>query len=117
MSESGQTWRREFKAHPAEARQVREWVDTRLGHPDAPQVANELFVSVLASGTETVRMTLSTAGSRARVTAAGSVELKLHHSHGPGFFIVHGLTTLSGLNTDGKGLWAQLDSKTERTEQ
>jgi hypothetical protein len=113
MSESGQTWRREFKAHPAEARQVREWVGIRLAHPDAPQVTNELFVSVAASGTETVQITLSTAGQRARITAAGSVELSLLHSHGPGFSIVSALSTQSGVNTDGRGLWALLTLKDE----
>ncbi|MFI2757852.1 hypothetical protein ACH5A3_03080 [Streptomyces echinatus] len=92
-------------------------MNARLEHPDAPQVANELFISVLASGSPAIDMTLSTAGQRARITAAGSVELKLHHSHGPGFHIVSGLSSLSGLNTDGQGLWAQLNSKTERTEQ
>ncbi|MEU6651258.1 hypothetical protein ABZ904_17895 [Streptomyces sp. NPDC046900] len=113
MSESGQSWRREFKAHPAEARQVREWVGIRLAHPDAPQVANELFVSVLGSGTELVEMTLSTAGSRTRVVAAGSAELSLLQSHGPGFSIVNGLSVTSGLNTDGRGLWAHLDTARE----
>ncbi|MFF3871184.1 hypothetical protein [Streptomyces sp. NPDC001978] len=116
MSETGQTWRREFKAHPAEAHHVREWVGIRLDHPDAPQLANELFVSVIATGTETVEVTLSTSGSRTRVTAAGSVELSLLQSHGPGFTIVSRLSVTSGLNTDGRGLWAQLDTKTERTE-
>ncbi|MBL1104959.1 hypothetical protein JK361_10195 [Streptomyces sp. 5-8] len=113
MSESGQTWRRVLEAHPAEARLVRRWVGSRLEHPDAPQVANELFVSVLASGSPVIDMTLSTAGQRARITAAGAVELKLHHSHGPGFHIVSGLSSLSGLNTDGQGLWAQLTLKDE----
>ncbi|MET8114050.1 MULTISPECIES: hypothetical protein [Streptomyces] len=113
MSETGQSWHLEFKAHPAEAHRVREWAAYRLSHPDAAQVANELFVSVLASGTQTVEMTLSTAGRRARITAAGSVELKLHHSHGPGLSIVASLSTHSGVNTDGCGLWAQLTLKDE----
>ncbi|MDI1452929.1 hypothetical protein NHG22_03665 [Streptomyces sp. ATE26] len=116
MSESGQTWCREFQAYPAEARLVRRWVGSRIEHPDASQVANELFISILASGTARIHMTLSTAGHRARITAAGSVELKVHHSHGPGFHIVSGLSALNGLNTDGRGLWAQLETKTERTE-
>ncbi|MGW0136222.1 hypothetical protein [Streptomyces sp. NPDC003299] len=113
MPETGRSWRREFQAHPAEALLVRQWVGSRLEHPDAPQVANELFISVLASGSPVIDMTLSTAGQRARITAAGLVELKLHHSHGPGFLIVSGLSTLSGLNTDGQGLWAQLTLKDE----
>ncbi|MDC2953406.1 hypothetical protein PO587_02930 [Streptomyces gilvifuscus] len=113
MSESGQSWRLEFKAHPAEARRVREWAATRLVHPDAPQVAHELFVSVLASGTQTVRMTLSTAGSRTRLMAAGSVELSALQSHGPGYLIVSALSAQSGLNADGQGLWALLTTKDE----
>jgi hypothetical protein len=111
MPETGQSWRLEFKAHPAEARRVREWVSSRLAHPDAPQVANELFISVLAAGTETVRMTLSTAGPRAQISAAGSVELSALHSHGPGFSIVSSLSTVHGITTDGQGLWALLTTK------
>ncbi|MFE7029430.1 hypothetical protein ACFU9Y_03905 [Streptomyces sp. NPDC057621] len=108
MSETGQSWRLEFKAHPAEARRVREWVTSRLGHPDAPLIAHELFVSVLSAGGPTVEMTLSTAGPRIRITAAGSVELRALHSHGPGFLLVSALSDHAGLNTDGQGLWAQL---------
>ncbi|WP_413757222.1 hypothetical protein [Streptomyces sp. MMBL 11-3] len=111
MPETGQSWRLEFKAHPAEAHRVRQWVGSRLEHPDAPQVANELFVSVLATGTQTVEMTLSTADSRTRLTAAGSVELKIHHSYGPGFLIVSALSSQSGVTTDGKGMWALLSTK------
>ncbi|CAL9458016.1 hypothetical protein SUDANB15_02559 [Streptomyces sp. enrichment culture] len=113
MSETGQSWRLEFKAHPSEARRVREWVASRLTHPDAPQVANELFVSVLASGAQSVEMTLSTADSRIRIASAGSVELRALHSHGPGFLIVSGLSAQSGLTTDGQGLWALLSTKGE----
>ncbi|MET7847640.1 hypothetical protein [Streptomyces avermitilis] len=117
MPESGHTWRREFKAHPAEADSVRRWVACRLEHTDAPQVANELFISVLSTGSPVVEMTLSTAGSRARMTAAGSVEMSALQSYGPGFRIISGLSALSGVNTDGQGLWAQLTSKTQGTEQ
>ncbi len=111
MPETGQSWRREFKAHPVEARQVREWVATRLEHPYAAQVAHELFASVIATGTEAVEMTLSTAGPRIRITAAGSVELSVLHSHGPGFQIVSALSAQYGVNTDGQGLWALLSMK------
>ncbi|MEU6181147.1 hypothetical protein [Streptomyces coeruleorubidus] len=113
MSETGQSWRLEFKAHPAEAHRVREWVGSRLEHPDAPQVANELFLSVLASGAPVVEMTLSTAGPRAQIRSAGSVELSILHTHGPGSLIVSGLSAQSGLNTDGQGLWALLTTKDE----
>ncbi|MFC4609707.1 hypothetical protein ACFO9E_18080 [Streptomyces maoxianensis] len=71
-------------------------------------MANELFISVMATGTPVVQMTLSTAGTRARITAAGSVEMSLLHSHGPGFAIVSGLSALSGITTDALGVWAQL---------
>jgi hypothetical protein len=56
-------------------------------------------------------MTLSTAGDRTRITAAGSREMSLLHSHGPGFYIVSGLSTLSGTTADGLGVWAQLTAK------
>ena len=111
MSETGQSWRLEFKAHPSEARQVREWVASRLMHPCAAQVAHELFVSVLATGTEAIEMTLSTAGLRMRIMAAGSVELSVLHSHGPGFQIVSALSAQCGVNADGQGLWALLSIK------
>lgn len=113
MSESGQSWRREFKAHPAEARQVRQWVGARLERQDAQQIAHELFVAVMTTGSETVEMTLSTAGTRVRIASAGSVELGLRHSHGPGFRIVNGLSAQSGTNTDGHGLWALLSARDE----
>ncbi|MFD8072139.1 hypothetical protein ACFV3E_05750 [Streptomyces sp. NPDC059718] len=111
MPETGHTWRIEFAAQPTEAPMVREWVSLRLDHPDAAQVANELFVSVLSTGSPRVEMTLSTAGRRSRITAAGSIEMSLRHSHGPGFAIVSALSTLYGLNTDGLGVWAQLTSE------
>lgn len=113
MSETGQSWLLEFQAHPAEASRVREWVRSHLEHPDAPQVANELFVSVLASGTQMVEMKLSTAGSRIQLTAAGSQELSALHSHGPGFLIIKGLSTQTGVITSGLGLWALLTVKDE----
>lgn len=113
MSETGHSWRLEFKAHPAEAHRVRQWATTRLEHPDASQVAHELFVAVLATGTRAIEVTLSTAGSRVRISVAGSVELSILHSHGPGSLIVSALSAQSGLNTDGRGLWALLTMKDE----
>lgn len=111
MPETGRSWTLEFEATPAQAPSVRQWVALRLKHPDAPQVANELFVSVLAAGSPKVEMTLSTAGDRNRITAVGSIPMSVLHSHGPGFTIVSGLTTLYGLNTDGCGVWAQLTTE------
>ncbi|MEU1366628.1 hypothetical protein ABZ454_10885 [Streptomyces sp. NPDC005803] len=78
---------------------------------DAAQVANELFLAVMATGTPTVEMTLSTAGTRSRITAAGSRELVLRHSHGPGFTIVSGWASMSGTCADGRGVWAQFTVK------
>ncbi|MEU6449579.1 hypothetical protein [Streptomyces sp. NPDC046979] len=76
-------------------------------------MANELFLSVLSTGSGTVAMTLSTAGFRTQISAAGSVELSALHSHGPGSSIVSGLSALNGVTTDGQGVWALLSSKDE----
>jgi len=108
MSESGQTWQRAFKALPVEAAGVRAWTDTRTPHPDAPQIANELFVALLHSGADIIEMTLSTAGDRTRITASGHLPLRTRHSHGPGRRIVTGLAQSTGLTVDECGLWAQI---------
>lgn len=108
MPESGQTWQKPFKAEPIEARHVRLWVAGRVKHPDAPAVANELYIAVLGSGAPVIELTLSTAGTRIRITAMGYDPLSLLYSHGPGWAIVTGLTTLAGITTDECGLWAQL---------
>ncbi|MFD5796351.1 hypothetical protein ACFWIO_23035 [Streptomyces diastatochromogenes] len=79
-----------------------------MKHPDAPLIANELFVAVLSSGAAAVDMTLSTAGSRIRIIATGPHPLPLTSSHGPGWALVSGLADLTGLSTDECGLWAQL---------
>jgi hypothetical protein len=108
MSESGQTWQRAFKALSVEAAAVRTWIGTRTPHPDAPQIANELFVALLHSGTDTVEMTVSTAGDRTRITASGHHPLRTRHSHGPGRRIITGLAQSTGMTVDGCGLWAQI---------
>ncbi|MFD6413928.1 hypothetical protein [Nocardia asteroides] len=56
-------------------------------------------------------MTLSTAGPRTQIVAAGSVQLSALHSHGPGCLIVNALSAQSGLNTNGQGMWALLTEK------
>jgi hypothetical protein len=73
-----------------------------------PLVANELYVAVLGAGAPVIEMTLSTAGTRIRITALGQDPLSVLHSHGPGWQIVNGLCHLAGLTTDECGLWAQL---------
>jgi hypothetical protein len=110
MSETGSTWQRAFKAHPSEARAVRAWTTDRTRHPDASLVADELFLAILASGTDAVEMELSTAGDRLKVTATGHERLSLRHSHGPGWRIIDGLSRINGVTTDEHGLWAQLDT-------
>ncbi|MBU5946825.1 hypothetical protein ACPCAJ_02285 [Streptomyces griseoincarnatus] len=109
MPESGHTWRKAFKGEAREAAHVRLWTTGRVTHPDAPAVANELFLSVLGSGAPAIEMTLSTAGTRIRITAEGPDQLTVLHSHGPGWRIVAGLSAQSGLTTDGRGVWAQLE--------
>jgi hypothetical protein len=108
MPESGHTWRKSFKGEPIEAAHVRLWTAGRVTHPDAPLIANEVFVAVLGSGAPAVEMTLSTADTRIRITAEGPDPLPLRYSHGPGWAIVSALAALTGLTTDERGLWAQL---------
>lgn len=108
MSESGQTWQRGFKGAAIEAAGVRAWTRTRTRHPDAPQIANELFVALLQSGADVVEMAISTAGTRTRITASGQTPLSLRHSHGPGWRLIAGLSLSTGTTPDECGLWAQL---------
>jgi hypothetical protein len=108
MPESGHTWQKAFKAEPIEAAHVRLWIRGRVRHPDAPLLAHELYVAVLGSGAPAVEMTLSTAGTRIRITAEGPAPLPLINSHGPGWKLITGLASLAGLTTDECGLWAQI---------
>lgn len=110
MPETGSTWRRPFKGNAVEASEVRTWTKLRTDHPDAPTVANELFVAVLSSGADIIEVTLSTADTRIRITATGPAPLALRHSHGPGWRIVAGLSRSTGVTTDELGLWAQLEA-------
>lgn len=109
MSETGSTYRRPFKGLAIEAAEVRAWTRLRADHPEAPTVAHELFVAVLASGADTIEMQLSTADTRLRITATGQDPLPVRHSHGPGWRIVAGLSRATGLTTDERGLWAQME--------
>ncbi|MET9381434.1 hypothetical protein ABZY09_10150 [Streptomyces sp. NPDC002928] len=110
MSETGRTYRRLFKGHAIEAAEVRAWTQKRTDLPDAMQVAHELFAAVLASGADTIEVTLSTAGGRLRITATGFTPLPLRHSHGPGWRIIAGLSRTTGVTTDEHGLWAQMET-------
>ncbi|MGW3144821.1 hypothetical protein ACWDG1_09100 [Streptomyces sp. NPDC001177] len=111
MSETGRAWQRAFKGHAVEAREVRTWTARRTVHPDAPQVAHELFIALLGSGADIIEITLSTADTRLRITATGPTVLQARHSHGPGWSIVAALAHTTGVTTDEHGLWAQLDDE------
>lgn len=102
-----------FKGHPIEAAHVRDWTAQRTDHPDAPAVANELFVALLDSGADAIDLALSTADDRLRITASGSNPLQARHSHGPGWRIIAGLSRSTGVTSDKHGLWAQLDGRAE----
>jgi hypothetical protein len=112
--ETGTSWKRAFKGTPIDASEVRTWIAARVPHPDAPAVANELFVAVLANGADLIEMTISTAGTRTRITATGPDPIPLRHSHGPGWPIISALAHITGLTPDETGLWAQMP-ETERT--
>lgn len=113
MSETGRTYRRPFKGHATEAAEVRAWTSSRATHPDAPTVANELFVAVLQSGADIIDVELSTAGTRLRITATGPGRLPVRHSHGPGRRIVAALADITGVTADEHGVWAQLEEGTK----
>ena len=108
MHAAGQSWQRTFKALPEEARAARRWVRARVEHQDAEQIAAEMFAAVLGSGPDLITMTVSTAGSRVRLTAVGPEDLPVLQTHGPGRRIIAALSAHSGVTTDGCGLWAQL---------
>ncbi|GGU42981.1 hypothetical protein [Streptomyces violascens] len=111
MPESGHTWRKAFKGLPEEARTVRVWTAGRLGHPDAPLIANELFTAVLGAGPDSIEMTLSTAGTRIRIAADGSVQLSFLQTRGPGAILVGQLSASSGVSEDGQTLWALFEGE------
>lgn len=108
MAIDGQSWQRAFKGLPEEARAVRQWTRGHLAHPAAEQVVNELFVAVLGTRPDIVTVVLSTADTRARITATGPTELPVRHTHGPGRRIITALSALSGVTPDHCGLWALL---------
>ncbi|MFD7994560.1 hypothetical protein [Streptomyces mexicanus] len=109
---AGQSWQRTFKGLPEQARAARKWARARVGpapvEQDVEQVAGELFAAVLGSGPDVITVTVSTAGDRVRLIATGPEELPARHTHGPGRAVITGLSNLSGVTPDGRGLWAQL---------
>jgi hypothetical protein len=111
MPEQGTTWRLAFKSHPSEAREVRTWTAFRTANDDAVAIANELFIAILASGSDPVEVEISTAGNRIRITATGTEPLSLRHSHGPGWPLVHALSRQTGVTDDERGLWALIGAE------
>lgn len=108
MVVSGQSWQRTFKGLPEQGAAVRLWVRARVDHVDAALVTHELFIAVLATSPAAIDLTLSTAGPRVRISATGPAELPLRHAYGPGHAIISGLSTLCGIASDARGLWALL---------
>jgi hypothetical protein len=111
MPESGHAWQKAFKGEPVEAAHVRLWTAGRVHHPDAPLLAHELYVAVLSSGAPVIEMTLSTAGTRIRITAQGQDPLPLLSSRGPAGTLITGLSHSAGLTTDELGIWALLGGR------
>lgn len=108
MPETGQSWQRAFPAEAEQAHAARAWVTTHTSHEDAPLIAGELFIAVLTVLPATVQMTISTAGPRSRITAAGDTPLPLRSLHGPGRSIIVGLAGHIGASPDDCGVWAEL---------
>ncbi|GAA2495978.1 hypothetical protein GCM10010393_30030 [Streptomyces gobitricini] len=113
MPGRGYTWCKCFAGLPEQARAVRGWTALRIPHADAPLIAHQLFVAALGSRPDAVEMTLSTADRRVRITAAGPSVLSLLQCHGPGSVIVRSLSTASGVDPDGRAMWAELCCATD----
>ena len=105
---AGTSWQQAFPAEAVQARAARNWAAMHAIHPDARQVAEELFLAVLAAHPSLVQMTVSTAGPRRRITARGTWPLAMHSLRGPGQHIIRGLSTAHGVTPDDCGLWAEL---------
>jgi hypothetical protein len=110
----GQSWQKAFPPEAAQARDARAWVVTHTDHSDARGIAGELIVAVLASRPGRLQMTVSTAGPRVRITAAGDRPLPAHALHGPGRQIIGALASVHGITPDDCGLWAELPRETTR---
>lgn len=111
MGETGQSWQRRFEALPEQAAAARRWTRARVELHDAEQIVGELFIALLGTVPDAITLTLSTAGTRVRITATGPVELPVSRTHGPGRHIVRALSRVSGITPDGRGLWAQLTTE------
>jgi hypothetical protein len=109
MPETGSSWARAVEAHAAQAREARTWAASRLAHEDAAQLAGELFIAVLATQPSKVTVTVSTAGTRARIAATGDQEMSRLSIHSPGGGIVRALATSYGTTPDDRGLWAEVN--------
>lgn len=109
---TGTSWQRAFPAEPMQAHAARNWAAMHAVHPDARQVAGELYLAVLAARPSLVQMTVSTAGPRRRITASGAWPLAMRSLRGPGQRIIRGLSTAYGLTVDDCGLWAELTWET-----
>jgi hypothetical protein len=116
MPEAGHSWQKTFDATTEAARHARTWVASRLNHPDAEQLAAELFVSVLISRPAAIQMTVSTAGIRTRITASGGKPLPMLSVHGPASEVIRGLALLTGSTPDDCGLWVEISHDPNATQ-
>lgn len=105
---AGTSWQRAFPGNSLSAREARGWAAMHAVHPDARQVAGELYLAVLASHPSLVQMTVSTAGPRRRITATGTWPLAMRDVRGAGRAIIRALSTAHGITPDDRGLWAEL---------
>lgn len=105
---AGTSWQRAFPAEALRAREARTWAAMHAVHPDARQVAGELFLAVLAGRPSLVQMTVSTAGPRRRITATGTWPLAMRDVRGAGRSIIAALSIAHGLTVDDRGVWAEL---------
>ena len=104
--ESGHSWQRAFTVDAG--RDARAWVAAHVLHADAALIAAELWNAVLATDPDKIELTVSTAGDRARITAAGPEPMPDHALYGPGASLVWELSTRHGIAPDTRGIWAEV---------
>jgi len=109
MSETGHSWRRTFEATPTSAPVLRAWTRSRITHPQADFVIDELFVAVLTAEPAAVEVSLSTADGRARITVCGAgTQRPLQQADDARHRVAVEPAVRHGTKPDARGLWADL---------